>query len=158
MTGIGDATGDSVMLYLELPECGEGEWPWDTEVPDYQVEYTTGDGNWYNAMVFTEDDTAYTLITGLEPETTYHVQLRIAAQTGEPESPTSLQTGRWPGPVTTVDVTTGKGCRLPYYFTYNGFRVDELTQYFLLTEGETLTVEPDWETLEQNYEIGRAHV
>ena len=104
-------------------------------------------------MLFTEEGTGktYTLITGLEPETTYHVQLRIAAQTGEPESPTSLQTGRWPGPVTTVDVTTGKGCRLPYYFTYNGFRVDELTQYFLLTEGETLTVEPDWETLEQNY-------
>lgn len=153
VTGIGDATGDSVMLYLELPECGEGEWPWDTEVPDYQVEYTTGDGNWYNAMLFTEEGTGktYTLITGLEPETTYHVQLRIAAQTGEPESPTSLQTGRWPGPVTTVDVTTGKGCRLPYYLTYNGFRVDELTQYFLLTEGETLTVEPDWETLEQNY-------
>ena len=153
VTGIGDATGDSVMLYLELPECGEGEWPWDTEVPDYQVEYSTDGKNWYNAMLFTEEGTGktYTLITGLEPETTYHVQLRIAAQTGEPESPTSLQTGRWPGPVTTVDVTTGKGCRLPYYFTYNGFRVDELTQYFLLTEGETLTVEPDWETLEQNY-------
>lgn len=139
VTDIGDATGDTVVLYLE-PPAGE-------------LEYTTGDGSWYNAMLFTEEETGntYTLITGLEPETTYHVQLRIAAQAGETESPTSLQTGRWPGPVTSVTVTTEKGCRLPYYFTYNGFRVDELTQYFLLTEGETLTVEPDWETLEQNY-------
>ena len=134
-----ETTGDTAVLYLEPPAR--------------ELEYSTDGKNWYNAMLFTEEGTGktYTLITGLEPETTYHVQLRIAAQTGEPESPTSLQTGRWPGPVTTVDVTTGKGCRLPYYFTYNGFRVDELTQYFLLTEGETLTVEPDWETLEQNY-------
>ena len=92
-------------------------------------------------MLFTEEGATYTLITGLEPNQEYTVRLRVAAQSG-----------CWPGEITEVDVITGDGYRLPYYLTYNGFRVDELTQYYLLTEGETLTVDPNWEELaEQSY-------
>ena len=124
---IGDATGDTVTLYLQ-PPAGE-------------LEYSADGENWYSAMLFTEEGATYTLITGLEPNQEYTVRLRVAAQSG-----------CWPGEITEVDVITGDGYRLPYYLTYNGFRVDELTQYYLLTEGETLTVDPNWEELaEQSY-------
>lgn len=124
---IGDATGDTVTLYLH-PPAGE-------------LEYSADGENWYSAMLFTEEGATYTLITGLEPNQEYTVRLRVAAQSG-----------CWPGEITEVDVITGDGYRLPYYLTYNGFRVDELTQYYLLTEGETLTVDPNWEELaEQSY-------
>ena len=109
--------------------------------PAGELEYSADGENWYSAMLFTEEGATYTLITGLEPNQEYTVRLRVAAQSG-----------CWPGEITEVDVITGDGCRLPYYFTYNGFRVDELTQYYLLTEGETLTVDPNWEELaEQSY-------